>query len=69
MLDADSGSYFGLSGVGPQVWELLDQPRTVGDVVEAVKAAFSVGPEDSVDRDVHLFLQALLDKGLVSVVD
>lgn len=69
MLDVDSGHYFGLSGVGPHIWEQLEQALSVQDIVDSVKAAFSVGAADSVDRDVTRFLQALVDKGLVTVVE
>ena len=69
MLDMDSGHYFGLSGVGPHIWDLLEQPQSVQDVLDGVKAAFAVGAADSVDRDVMQFLQALVHKGLVTVVE
>lgn len=69
MLDMDSGHYFGLSGVGPHIWNQLEQAASVQDVVDSVNASFSVSAGDSVDRDVSHFLQALVDKGLVAVVD
>ncbi len=69
MLDIESGYYFGLSGVGPHIWHMLEQSCSAGAVVDSVKAAFAVGADDNVDRDVITFLQRLVDKGLVRVVD
>jgi len=67
MLDVESGHYFGLSGVGPHIWSMLEQDRSVGAIVEGVKAHFAVGAEDSVDEDVMDFLRQLVDRGLVMV--
>ncbi|MET4697347.1 hypothetical protein ABIE65_000358 [Constrictibacter sp. MBR-5] len=67
MLDVETGHYFGLSGVGPHIWSMLEQDRSVGAIVDGVKAHFAVGPEDSVSEDVLAFLQKLVDKGLVMV--
>lgn len=69
MLDAESGHYFGLSGVGPHIWSLLEQDRSVAEVIGSVKAEFAVGPGDSVDWEVTEFLQKLVEKGLVKVAD
>lgn len=68
MLDVESGHYFGLSGVGPHIWTLLEQDRSAEAIVASVKAAFAVGADDSVDRDVMNFLQKLVDKGLIVVI-
>lgn len=67
MLDIESGYYFGLSGVGPHIWSLLDQECSVGAIVEGVKSHFEIGAADSVEEDVTTFLQLLVDKGLVTV--
>ena len=67
MLDIESGYYFGLSGVGPHIWTMLEQERSVGAIVEGVKSHFEIGAADSVEEDVTTFLQLLVDKGLVMV--
>lgn len=69
MLDIESGYYFGLSGVGPHIWNMLEQSCSAGGVVDSVKAAFAVGADDDVHQDVITFMQRLVDKGLVLVVD
>ena len=67
MLDIESGKYFGLSGVGPRIWSMLDEECSVASIVEGVKSEFAIGAADSVDHDVKTFLQQLVDKGLVTV--
>lgn len=68
MLDIESGHYFGLSGVGPHLWALLEQDRRAGALVDGVREEFAVSAEDDVQADIMTFLQQLLDKGLVKVV-
>ncbi|WP_374405289.1 PqqD family protein [Pelagerythrobacter sp.] len=68
MLDIESGHYFGLSGVGPRLWTLLEEDRRAGVLVDRVREEFTATPEDDVRADVMAFLQQLLDKGLVKVV-
>jgi len=69
MLDMNSGSYFGLSGVGPHIWHMLEQDCSVGAIVDGVKEAFAVSADDTVDQDVMTFLQEMVDKELVRVAD
>ncbi|WP_239019830.1 PqqD family protein [Sphingomonas suaedae] len=68
MLDVESGHYFGLSGIGPHIWTMLEQDRSVGEIIADVKAEFAIGAGDMVDQDVTHFVQELVDKGLVTIV-
>ena len=66
MLDIESGNYLGLSPVGTRIWELLDRPRSVGDVVGILGAEYDVPPEVCT-RETLDFIGQLLDNGLVRV--
>lgn len=50
---------------GAQVWGLLDTPRTIADVVDAVVARFD-GDPDVIEHDVRNLLDALRAEGLVA---
>lgn len=69
MLDVDSGHYFGLSGAGSHIWNMLEEERSVAAVVDDVKAQYAVGTGDNVDEDVIAFLQKLVDKSLIGIAD
>ena len=59
--------YFELNGSGRLTWELLQVPRTPAELVAAL--AESYGIDESLCRsDTLLFLQKLLEAGLVQVV-
>jgi hypothetical protein len=42
LLDAGSGTYFGLDPVGSRCWELLGEGKTLGEVHQALAAEYEV---------------------------
>lgn len=64
MMGVAQGAYFGLGGIGSRVWELLAQPMTMAQLVEAVCAEYAVD-EATCRADVQQFLDALAAQGLV----
>lgn len=67
MMSIEQGAYFGLSGVGVLLWELLEVPIDVAGLVDAVVNEFDVGSDQATD-DVTVFMQELLDANLVKQV-
>lgn len=57
----------GLNPVGSRVWELIDGRRSVEEITHVIVEEFEVSLQE-VTRDVREFVQALLDKGLVTRV-
>lgn len=65
-LEFQSGEFFEANGMGAQVWALLLQQRTVGEIEQALSARY---PESrkAIARDVEAFVQELLRRGLLVV--
>lgn len=68
ILDAASGRYFGLDGVGARVWELLERPITFGDLVRTVRDEYEVDA-DRCGHDMGVLIGELRDAGLVETLD
>ena len=68
VLDMKSGMYYGIQGVGALVWDVIAEPKTLGEIRAAVLTEYEVDP-DSCDRDVRAFLGALADAGLVEITN
>jgi hypothetical protein len=68
ILDLRSGVYYGLDAVGARIWSLLQEPRTVADVQDAILEEYDVEP-DRCEHDLFVLLQKLLAEGLVEVRD
>ena len=68
MLSVDGGMYYSVNGVGARVWTLLEQPRAVRAIIDALASEFDV-ELDTCISDTEKFLRGLMDKGIVRVVD
>lgn len=66
ILSLRSGVYYGLDPVGTQIWNLIQEPRTVGEVRDALLARYDV-ERDRCERDLLALLQEMASEGLVEV--
>jgi hypothetical protein len=66
ILDLKAGMYYGLDDVGARVWDLIQEPRDVGDIRDTLLEEYDVGPERC-ERDLLALLQRLADEGLIEV--
>lgn len=64
MMNAVSGRYHGLSGVGLRIWQLLEQPRTVAAVIDCLQQEYAV-PRDVCEAETLAFAAALEARGLI----
>jgi Coenzyme PQQ synthesis protein D (PqqD) len=68
MLSERAGAYFGLDGVGSEIWRLLAQPRRVSDLCQSLAQRYDADA-DTLIRDVTSFLDELLARKLVRLVE
>jgi hypothetical protein len=66
ILNLKAGVYYGLSEVGTRIWKLIQEPRRVDDLRDAILEEYEVGP-DRCEADILGLLQDLLDNGLIEV--
>ena len=66
MMSLDLGKYFGLNEVGSRIWELLKEPRAMGDLCASLQQDFDVDP-DACHEEVSEFLVALAKEGLIEI--
>ena len=60
--------YYGLDGAGARMWDLLQTPRTLAELVDLLSAEFEVTRE-RLESDLEALLATLHEKGLVAVAD
>lgn len=66
ILNFDEGVYYGLDKVGARIWELLQEPTTVGEIADRLAAEYEVEAERC-ERDVKDLLSELAGAGLVAI--
>jgi phage major head subunit gpT-like protein len=62
----DLASIYSFNGTGSLIWQLLDAPRSLADLIDAVEHEYEVGQEQA-QKDVTQFLNDMLSVGLVDV--
>ena len=68
ILDLDAGVYYALDPVGARIFELLQQPARLGDVLSTLLAEYEID-EETARGDLLAFVGDLQDKRLVVLTD
>lgn len=68
ILHRGSEKYFGLNEVGTRLWEALEEPRTVDELVATIAEEFDV-PEERSREDVETFVADLKAADLIEAFD
>ena len=68
MVSIATGSYYGLSDVSREIWDAIERPKRISDLVDALTANYQID-SSSCEAQTLSFLQALLDEGLLRVED
>lgn len=67
MANLETGSYFGLERSSKRIWELLDRPKTVGEICAQLAREFQV-ERQTCERDVLAFVNEMAQEDLVQRV-
>ena len=60
------GVYYGLNPVGARVWQLVQEPRTLAELCDAIVSDYDVD-RSRCERDVTRLVSELRDRGLVEI--
>jgi hypothetical protein len=66
LLNNETGRYQGLSGVGPDIWERIQEPTEPADIVSALVGKYNID-RDRAANDVKRFLETLAAEQLIEV--
>lgn len=66
ILNTKNSVYYGLNPVGASIWRLLQQPRSIGEIRDAIAGEYDVSVK-RVERDLLGLVKELMDEGLVEM--
>jgi hypothetical protein len=66
LFNTKNEKYYGLNDVGTRVWALIQEPKTVGEIVKIVAGEYDVEPEQF-ERDLTKLLQDLQSANLIEI--
>ena len=64
MLSIENGQYYGLTGIAPRIWELLETPHSVYQLLVDLLQHYDVA-EDVLRADLDGFLTDMQQNGLL----
>ena len=67
MMSIQKSAYYGLSGVGPFIWEQMAEPVTVATLCQRILAEYDVA-EATCQADVLRFIEVLIEQGSARTV-
>lgn len=68
IFERESEAYYGLNEVGARIWQLINEPRKVQDVLNTLLDEYEVDAAQC-ERDLFTFLDSLLSVGSIVVRD
>ena len=68
ILDLESGTYFGLDPLGAQMWQMLEEGKSVGEARDAIFDEYEV-ERDRLEADLLALAAELAERKLVTVSD
>ena len=66
ILEPNSGMYYGLNVVGARVWSLIQEPKSVNDLLQVLVDEYDV-EASCCERDLLLLLERLAERGLIEI--
>lgn len=66
MMSIENGKYYGLDQVGSRIWEVLEKPLPISELIEQLLIEFEVERE-TCEKDVMYFLQKLDDDNMLEI--
>lgn len=66
ILSLKTGKYHGLDEVGARIWALIQEPKTISDLVNILRSEFDVEP-GRCEQDLRLLVQNLKQAGLIEI--
>jgi hypothetical protein len=66
MMSIENGKYYRMDRIGSRIWELVERPRAVRDIVMALLPEYEV-EEGQCQADVQVFLNKMMEEGLIAI--
>lgn len=64
MIDFETGKYFLIKGVGNDIWDMIQEETTPGQIIEALLQEYDVSPEEC-EQSVMDFLTKLQELNFI----
>jgi len=67
MMDTQSGNYIGMNKMGKIIWDRLDKPTLIKDLINYLTNRFDVSEEECT-KECLVYLQQMLQQKLITLI-
>jgi len=64
MMHIEKGKYFGLTPVGKSIWDLIEQPKSFDEIIDALLSEYDITREKC-EQDVRPFLDKTVQYNII----
>lgn len=64
IMDIERGKYFGLNSLGRKIWELLESPLTLDEIINRLLSEYQVS-EEICHKEVSSFINKAISLGII----
>jgi hypothetical protein len=68
ILNLDTGIYYGLDAIGARVWDIIQEPKTVVEILDILLTEYEV-EVDTCRNDLLALMQEMAAQKLIEVMD
>ncbi len=68
LMNVENGEYYGMDPIGSRIWELVEKPKAVSEIVSLLIEEYDV-EENVCQEQVLDFINSLVKKDLVNIDD
>ena len=66
MMSIENGSYYGMNPTGNYIWNLLEQEKSIADLLENIAKTFTLSKEQC-ENEVLPFIQKMIDEKILLI--
>ncbi len=66
MMSIEKGAYFGLNPVATRIWDLIEQPKSIAELIQTITDEYEVSAEQAAE-DVQAFVADMIERGIAQV--
>ena len=63
MMSIEKGAYFGLNPIATRIWDLIEQPQTIAELIAVISEEYDVSDEQCA-ADVQEFVADMIERGI-----
>ena len=66
MMSIEDGKYYGLNPVGSEIWKLIEEPKTIEEIIPALMDIFDI-VEESCRKESLDFIESMIKNNIILI--